>query len=69
MAAGLSSCAYYQQVGDGKCSYGCWQEPRCITDEPLEGWAIESNHWWVRLYAKLRYRARKTIVRRRRKKN
>jgi hypothetical protein len=27
--------AYY---GDGVCVTGCWEEPRCITDEPEGGW-------------------------------
>jgi len=36
----LSGCAYYQ--GKGTCSYGCWEEPRCQTDEPLEGWPSEA---------------------------
>lgn len=22
------------------CTRGCWDEPRCITDEPLEGWPL-----------------------------
>ena len=35
----LSGCAYYQ--GKGTCSYGCWEEPRCQTGEPLEGWPSE----------------------------
>lgn len=32
----LSGCAYFRGVG--QCSYGCWEEPRCQTDEPIEGW-------------------------------
>lgn len=26
------------RVGVGSCLSGCWEEPRCITDEPLHGW-------------------------------
>lgn len=30
-------CAYYR--GQGTCTGGgCWQEPRCVTDEPAGGW-------------------------------
>lgn len=32
----LSNCAYYRGVGT--CSYSCYSEPACFTDEPLEGW-------------------------------
>ncbi|QGH79456.1 hypothetical protein SEA_LIMPID_145 [Streptomyces phage Limpid] len=35
----LSGCAYFQ--GKGTCSYGCWEEPRCHTDEPEGGWPSE----------------------------
>lgn len=35
----LSGCAYYK--GKGTCSYGCWEEPRCQTDQPAEGWPSE----------------------------
>jgi len=31
-------CPYYQRTGNQKCNRGCWQEPSCITDEPLGGW-------------------------------
>lgn len=30
------TCPYY--FGAGSCNQGCWEEPRCITDEPLHGW-------------------------------
>lgn len=29
-------CPYYRH--DEKCESGCYSEPRCITDAPLEGW-------------------------------
>lgn len=32
----LSTCAYYR--GKGSCSFGCYTEPACITDEPMTGW-------------------------------
>ena len=34
----LSSCPYYN--GTGICSFSCWGwgEPRCRTEEPLNGW-------------------------------
>lgn len=34
-----SGCAYFRGVGT--CSYGCYQEPSCQVDEPLEGWPSE----------------------------
>lgn len=40
----LSTCDYFQrQYGgdpDGICSFGCWEEPECVTCEPSEGWPI-----------------------------
>ncbi len=39
----LSGCPYYQRIKGATCIYGCWQEPRCITDEPLYGWPSERN--------------------------
>lgn len=30
------TCPYY--FGAGSCKSGCWDEPRCITDMPLDGW-------------------------------
>lgn len=32
----MSSCPHYQ--GTGTCSFGCWEEPSCFTDEPMNGW-------------------------------
>lgn len=39
-----SECAYYKRCHgrpgyeDGICSFGCHDEPACITDEPEGGW-------------------------------
>lgn len=33
----MIDCPYYQ-TGSEPCTFGCWTEPRCITDEPTEGW-------------------------------
>jgi len=35
----MSGCAYFR--GKGTCSYGCYSEPSCQTDEPLDGWPSE----------------------------
>jgi hypothetical protein len=32
------TCPYYQGTGDRTCKSGCWQEPVCITGEPLNGY-------------------------------
>ena len=38
------TCAYYQTaykgVGDKTlpCSFGCYDEPNCVTGQPSEGW-------------------------------
>lgn len=32
----MIDCPFYQ--GRGTCPGGCWEEPRCITDEPEGGW-------------------------------
>ena len=32
----MTKCAYYRGVGH--CSFGCWEEPRCYTEEPMNGW-------------------------------
>lgn len=46
--ADLSDCPYYQNRWlrnrpelPGKCLRGCWDEPSCVTDEPLDGWPSE----------------------------
>jgi len=45
----LSACPYYR--GPGICSFGCWEEPRCHTEEPVHGWPGDSLtrlHRWER---------------------
>lgn len=38
----LSSCPYYQRREGGTCSFGCYDEPRCVTECPGEpGWPSE----------------------------
>lgn len=38
----LGTCPYYAYFrGQGPpaiCGRGCWEEPRCVTEEPLDGW-------------------------------
>ena len=40
----LGRCPYYAHYRNPEknpmkpCVFGCWDEPRCITDEPEEGW-------------------------------
>lgn len=36
MLTSMIDCAYYQR--GGICSFGCWEEPRCVTEEPYGGW-------------------------------
>ena len=42
-APDLGTCPYYAHIRHGApfgtCTFGCWDEPRCQTDEPEEGWA------------------------------
>ena len=33
----MIDCPYYQ-TGSEPCTFGCWEEPQCITSEPTEGW-------------------------------
>jgi hypothetical protein len=40
----MLTCPYYQGIKDASCVYGCWQEPRCQTDEPLHGWKPRDRH-------------------------
>ena len=40
-------CAYYR--GIGICSFGCWEEPSCRTEEPEEGWHHQSYRLWIDL--------------------
>lgn len=35
----LSQCPYF--MGTGQCSSGCYSEPSCQTDRPLNGWPKE----------------------------
>ncbi len=35
-ARDMITCPY--RMGIGICASGCWSEPACQTDEPLEGW-------------------------------
>jgi len=37
----LSSCPYFN--GTGICSFGCWDEPRCHTCEPANGWPSQRS--------------------------
>lgn len=37
------TCRYYQTAGrtdipTESCSFGCWEEPNCVTGQPTEGW-------------------------------
>jgi hypothetical protein len=34
----MLACPAYGPMGVGQCQSGCWTEPRCQVDEPLEGW-------------------------------
>jgi hypothetical protein len=38
MAEARPLCAYFRGVSI--CSFGCWEEPVCYTEEPSGGW-----HW------------------------
>jgi len=44
-SASRHPCPYYARYYDlpghnprATCAHGCWDEPRCVTDEPIEGW-------------------------------
>jgi hypothetical protein len=37
-AEAMLACPAYGPAGTGQCQSGCWTEPRCQVDEPLEGW-------------------------------
>lgn len=46
----MSDCPYFRRYGgaeghdpNGTCSYGCRDEPSCITDRPLHGWPSEQR--------------------------
>lgn len=51
----LAVCDYYQDCGT--CTFGCWQEPSCVTDTPTGGWPnpcftpAEANRIAIRRYA------------------
>lgn len=53
---GLSGCPYYQGTGTCFLSGLCHAagEPLCITNEPSNGWAEESDSFVVRVFAKVR---------------
>ena len=36
----LSVCCYYRNVPPRVCGHGCYDEPRCITEEPLDHWPL-----------------------------
>jgi hypothetical protein len=38
-ALSMVQCPYYR--GEGTCNMGCYSEPACITDQPLEGWEAQ----------------------------
>ena len=50
----LSDCPYFRKYhrltgadeegawGSGTCTYGCWDEPHCVTSRPPEGWPGEA---------------------------
>lgn len=35
-------CPWYK--GEGTCATGCWTEPSCQTDEPINGWP--ETYWF-----------------------
>lgn len=41
-ALSAAACPYYR-TGTEQCVTGCWEEPRCITNEPLEGWEEQAR--------------------------
>lgn len=42
-ANAMASCPYLL-TGTEPCETGCWEEPRCITDEPARGWAEQAQY-------------------------
>jgi hypothetical protein len=52
MSAARPQCAYFRGVGI--CSFGCWEEPLCYTDEPYGGWAAEAYERYIDLAETLR---------------
>lgn len=54
-----SQCPYLNGVPPGVCVSGCWDEPRCITDEPGgDGWASEIRSAADDLAGEARHEAR-----------
>ena len=49
-------CAYYR--GIGICSFGCWEEPVCYTDEPPGGWYWRAYELYMDVAETLRAVAR-----------
>lgn len=45
-------CAYYR--GEGICSFGCREEPVCLTDEPEGGWHWSAYKRWIDVAETLR---------------
>jgi len=43
-ARGMLACPYLAKTGDGVCVSGCYSEPSCATDEPLEGWEAQAQN-------------------------
>lgn len=35
----MLACPYL--VGGNTCASGCWSEPRCVTEEPIDGWETD----------------------------
>jgi len=33
----------YRVSAFGVCITGCWEEPRCMTEEPAGGWTVEAS--------------------------
>lgn len=55
----LSTCDYYQGVGI--CTFGCWEEPACFTDEPYEGWPKIDRHPYATFLLAARRYDRKVV--------
>ena len=45
-------CAYFR--GIGICSFGCWEEPSCHTEEPSDGWYWSAYEQYMDLAETLR---------------
>lgn len=42
-ALGMAACPYFQNADKGVCRSGCWEEPRCYTEEPPGGWQEQAK--------------------------